>query len=335
MSKHSSTADRTRNQAAKWSPLASLFKTAAIISLLISTNAPLIAAQAADEADNAPVEMKTVAPKPDWEDLGDPNSKENAEKPEPKKSKYLIEGSVDYLVPSGTPFKLKLAAVPTHGAALKLADRDLDGKLFPAKVGDIITARTSEDMFVDDNKVIPEGTIFHGVVSEVEPPRRVNRKGWLKISFNSLTTPNGRDFVFQCKADNFQKSTVKSKLKGAAGIASFSAGGAIVGALVAYQIFGLHETIAMHGYNIAGGAAGGALLATCYAVMRHGAKATLEPGDDLNMAIDTDLLMPAATDASTRKAQSNRKGVDIKILKIKTYERRSGREDTQSDGRNR
>ena len=234
-----------------------------------------------------------------------------------KPASTLIKGSVNYLVPKGTPFKLKIGAVPTHGQNLKLWDRDLEGNLYPAKIGQVITARTSEDFFVDDNKVIPEGTVFHGVVSQIAPPRRVNRPGWLQISFTGLTTPDGRHFAFEAQADNFKKSTTKSKLKGLAGVAAFSAGGAITGALVAYELSGMHYTIMMHGYNIAGGAAGGALMATCYAVMRKGAQATLEPGDDLNMNIDCDLLMPAATDATLKRAQVNRPGVNIQVVKSK------------------
>jgi hypothetical protein len=307
----------------KWTGLkGNIIRSIAVLSVLLSVNAPVLA------GDNDETEMNMTQgemqvqeqpeggrqAKPEWEDAGDPNSKENAEL---KNSRYMIKGSVNYLVPKGTPFKLKLASVPTHGSAMKLADRDLNGNLYPAKVGQVITARTSEDLYIDDNKVIPEGTIFHGVVSEIEAARRVNRAGWLKIEFNSLTTPDGRDFSFKVNADNFKKSTVKTKLKGAAYVASFSAGGAIVGALVAYQLFGMHETIAMHGYNIAGGAAGGALMATCYALMKHGAAATLEPGDDLNMNFDADLLMQASTSPTIKRAQENKKGVDVKILKAK------------------
>jgi hypothetical protein len=307
-----------------WTGLKGNFiRSIAVLSVLLSVNAPVLAGDNDETEMNMTQQQMEVheqqpdgraQAKPEWEDAGDPDSKDNAA---PKKSKYMIQGSVNYLVPKGTPFKLKLASVPTHGDALKLADRDLDGNLYPAKLGQVITARTSEDLYIDDNKVIPEGTVFHGVVSELEAARRVNRNGWLKIEFNSLTTPDGRDFAFTANADNFKKSTAKTKLKGAAYVASYSAGGAIVGALVAYQLFGLHNTIAMHGYNIAGGAAGGALLATCYAVMKHGRAATLEPGDDLNMNFDADLLMPAATDPTIKKAQLNKKGVDVKILKAK------------------
>jgi hypothetical protein len=230
-------------------------------------------------------------------------------------SSTMLQGQVTYAVPRGTPIKLKLASVPTY--AMKMMERDLDGNLLPAKEGQEITARVSEDLYVDNNKVIPEGTIFHGHVSKILPPRRVYRPGWLELSFDEIITPDGRKFAFKAEADNFKPSTVKSKAKGFGIIASYAAGGAIVGALVAYQIFGWQETVAMHGYNIAGGAAAGALLATGYAVMRHGPKATLEPGDDLNLQIDRDLLMPVAVEPKVKKSANTVTGLDVKVEKSK------------------
>jgi hypothetical protein len=210
----------------------------------------------------------------------------------------MLQGGITYTVPVGTPIKLKLATVPSH--PISLINRDFDGNLYPARLGQSITARTIEDIYVDNNKVIPEGTVLHGYVSKILPPRRVYRPGSLEISFDQLITPDGRKFAFRAQADNAKRSTAKTKAKGLGIIAAHAAGGAIVGVIVAYQLFGPEKTLAMHGYNIAGGAAAGALLATGYAVMRKGPKATLEPGDDLNMVIDTDLLMPAAVDKETK-----------------------------------
>lgn len=129
--------------------------------------------------------------------------------------------------------------------------------------------------------------------------------------------PDGRKFAFSADADNFKPSTMKSKAKGFGLIAAHAAGGAVLGALFAYQIFGLSSTISMHGYNIAGGAAAGALLATGFAIMRKGPKATLEPGDDLNLRIDTDLLMPMTVEPKAKKAPPAIAGLKIDIEKVK------------------
>lgn len=233
----------------------------------------------------------------------------------PVKSTPILKGSAEYVVPQGTTIKLKMATVPTSG--LHLLDRDLEGNLYPAQVGQEVTAKTSEDMYVDDNKVIPEGTVFHGKVSQIVAPRRLHRDGSLSIAFDNFTTPDGRKFAFKADANNFVASTNKSKMREAGRVAAHAAGGAIVGALVAYQLFGPKATVAMHGYNIAGGAAGGALLATGFALMDKGKKAVLEPGDNLNMQIDTDLLMPAAVEPSAKARSPYLEGLTIEIEKSK------------------
>ncbi len=237
--------------------------------------------------------------------------------PNPNKSDSpkLLKGSVDYVVPQGTMIKLKMASVPTTG--MHLFDRDLDGNLYPAELGQEITAKTTEDMYVDDNKVIPEGTVFHGKVSKIEMPKRLHRDGSLSISFDNLTTPDGRKFAFMADASNYVQSTKKSKTRELGRLAAHAAGGAVVGALIAYQVFGMKNTIAMHGYNIAGGAAGGALVATGFALMDKGKKAVLEPGDNLNMQIDTDLLMPAAVEPVAKSGSQNLEGLDVEVERSK------------------
>ena len=240
---------------------------------------------------------------------------EAAYESEGKEKRVVLKGFVNYRVPKGTPIKLKLSMVPTNG--LRLLDRDMDGNLLPAKLGQEITAKTTEDIFVGTNKVIPIGTVFHGHVSKIYPQRRVGRPGHLDIKFTHLVLPDGKKFAFRVEADNFKKSTAKTKLKGLGIIAAHAAGGAVVGAIAAYYVCGMRMTVEMYGYNIAGGAAAGALMATGYAIMRKGPKATLEPGDDLNMRIDTDLLMPIAQEPTVRKGPPTVKGLNIKIKKIK------------------
>lgn len=227
----------------------------------------------------------------------------------------VLKGGVSFCVPKGTGIKLKLASVPTNG--MRLLDKDMDGNPLPAHVGDVISAKTTEDIYVEDNRVIPMGTVFRGHVSRVLPPRRVQRSGWLEMSFNELTLPNGQLFRFRAEADNFKPATLKGVIKGTGMVAATAAGGAIVGALFAYKVFGARGTAATHGYNIAGGAAGGALLAAGYAIMKKGARASLEPGDDLNLSIDTDLVMPALTEPTKPVASNNLDGLSVKVEKTK------------------
>ena len=200
----------------------------------------------------------------------------------PSAGKLVLKGQVSRTIPGGTPLKLKLATVPTN--KISLLNRDMDGNLYPAKVGQEITAKTSEDLYIDDNKVIPEGTIFMGkflkfchLVAWADLDR------WV-LSFDSLTTPEAEHSPLELTQIISSPLPYARKPKDRI-ICAHAAGGAIIGALVAYEVFGLQYTISMHGYNIAAAAGGGALPSYGYAIMRHGPAASLEPGDDLNMRI--------------------------------------------------
>ncbi len=227
----------------------------------------------------------------------------------------LLKGEVTYCVPKGTPLKLKLATVPMP--QLKMDMKDEEGNYRPAQMGEKITARITEDIYVDDNKVIPEGTEFIGKVSKIAPPRHVGRPGHLELTFDRFTTPDGRSFAFKAEANNFRPSTLKSKVQGAGRLAAYGAGGAALGALVAYKMFGMQNTVAMHGYNIAGGAAIGCTGGIGYALWKRGAQAVLEPGDEFSMSIDTDMLIPAATKPTVKAPPPQIHGFEMEVLSKK------------------
>jgi len=227
-----------------------------------------------------------------------------------------LKSGVSYTVPKGTAMNLKITTVPTNG--MRLLQKDLDGNPMPAQVNDVITATISEDIYVDGDRVIPEGTIFRGHVVNINGPRRVQRPGWVDIAFNELELPNHRIFRFRAQADNLEASTMKSKLNGVKMVAENAFGGAVVGTMVAYMIFGQQGTIHTRGINLAAGAAGGALLAAGHAIMKRGHSAWLEPGDGLNLAIDTDMVMPALQEPTKHLANtSNVDGLVVQVLKCK------------------
>jgi len=234
------------------------------------------------------------------------------------KSSITLKAGTSYCVPSGTPMSLKVtSASPDMG--MKLLQKDLEGNPIPARLGDVITAMITEDIYVDGDRVIPEGTIFRGHVVHINGPRRVQRPGWVDISFDELELPNHRIFRFFAQADNLEASTFKSKMRGTGMVAANVAGGAIVGAIGAYQLMGgMRTAIACHGYNVAAGAAIGGIAAGTHAIMKRGHKAWMEPGDGLNLKIDTDMVLPALQ-APTKKVvvNNNLEGVKIEVHKCK------------------
>lgn len=229
----------------------------------------------------------------------------------------LLKGEVTYLVPKGTPIKLKVAALPMWD--MRLMNRDIDNNPRPAVAGQLISARVVDDIYVDENKVIPEGSVFYGKIDKVIDAKRMFKSGSVEISFTRLKLPNGKLYAFKATADNAPRPSIKRKLKNLKTVASYAAGGAIVGTIAAFALTGISPTIAMHGYNIAGGAAGGALLAGGYALLKKGTVARLEPGDTLNLNIDTNLLLPIAQ-APKPKVLSKIKGLYLNASKVKVID---------------
>jgi hypothetical protein len=230
----------------------------------------------------------------------------------------LLQGSAttNYCVPKGTPIKLQLASVPLDGG-MKIIERDFDGHLPPAKLFQKITAKTEEDIFVDDHNVIPEGTTFYGLVSKLYGPYRNGIPGHLQITFNKLETPDGRWFAFNVDATNQYKSTWKTKGKALRRDAGYALGGAIVGTMVAYKLTGPKTTVSTKGLNLAVGAGTGAIIATGYALWKKGYPAVLEPGVPLNMNIDTDLIMPATSKPTVKAPPPRVDGLSIAVRKTK------------------
>ena len=74
-------------------------------------------------------------------------------------------------VPAGTVFKISLA-------------QDVGTRI--SQEGDVIRFTVSEDVFVDDVLVLPKGSIGHGEITKVKPPRRFGRNGEIKIAFNQV-----------------------------------------------------------------------------------------------------------------------------------------------------
>jgi hypothetical protein len=285
----------------------------ALIALTAQTFAPLCPVAFGQEEDESrPVQRESRPVHSRSAESTDPV-------PETGKSQtgaLTLKSGVSYTVPRGTALNLKVTSVPSNG--MRLLNKDLEGNPMPAKLNDVITAMITEDIYVDGDRVIPEGTVFRGHVVNINGPRRVQRPGWVDISFNELELPNHKIFRFKAEADNLEASTTKSKLRAVGMVAANAAGGAIVGTMVAYQLFGMHNTVAVHGYNLAAGAAGGAILAAGHAIMKRGHSAWLEPGDGLNLSIDTDMVMPALQSPTKHVAAvDNLEGLTIDVLKSK------------------
>ncbi len=58
--------------------------------------------------------------------------------------------------------------------------------------GDEFSARTSEDLTIDGNTVVPAGSIIKGRIATLNSPRALNRSGSVALKFDNITTPDNR-----------------------------------------------------------------------------------------------------------------------------------------------
>jgi hypothetical protein len=118
---------------------------------------------------------------------------EHAAPPPPVKT---VPSGFDLTLANGTPLHLKL------GKTISTAS---------AHVGDVVELHAAEEVVVDGITVIPIGATAIGIVSEVEPRKRLGRGGKLALSINFVRLANSDKAAVR----SFQETTDSSPLAGA------------------------------------------------------------------------------------------------------------------------
>ncbi|MBX9690384.1 MAG: hypothetical protein K2X27_26960 [Candidatus Obscuribacterales bacterium] len=191
----------------------------------------------------------------------------------------VYQGRVSY-VPAGMMIPVKLAT-------------SLSSQV--AKAGDIVIAKTSQDIVLA-NGVIPAGSTITGTVSDAANGAFFGRSGKLGIKFTSLRTPNGVETPLTAHIsgsvgkyndkdnDTFRGETAMSKVKKslvatAVGAGAGSAMGVAVGA------------IAAGGHGVGRGAWSGAAIGSGVGLaesllVRRGSEVTMVQGQEFNLQLD-------------------------------------------------
>ncbi len=107
-----------------------------------------------------------------------------------------VPAGFDLTLANGTPVHLKL------GKTISTAS---------AHVGDVAELHAAEEVVVDGVTVIPIGATAVGIVTEVEPKKRLGRGGKLALSINFLRLGNNEKAAVR----SFQETSESSSLAGA------------------------------------------------------------------------------------------------------------------------
>ncbi len=305
----------------------------AIFLLLLSTFSLNVYAQVKEQKERPSSEEvnRTFASKDNFQEAKNNISSNSSKRSESKQSKQetlVLKGSVEKLVPSGTPIKLKLTSMPMRGEVY-LDYWDVNNEFIPPQKGDRIISELTEPIFIEGELVIPKRTKFYGFVSNVVEPKRFGKDGSIEVSFEGLETPAGKFLKFAEQPNSLKKKEYTSKQKIARGIVrtgSYAVGGVVSGALVATQAAGLFLSSAQPAYVLMTGGGVGLLVGMVASVIKKGRPGRLMPGDEIQVNLEKSLLLPVAEPLSEQKSETFQvRGLNLEIKEKKLVKDDFGR----------
>jgi hypothetical protein len=179
--------------------------------------------------------------------------------------------------------------------------------------GDEFFGKISKDYTVDGKLVLPRGTLIHGIMEAVSDPKRMGRDGTMKMRFDYMITPDGREIPIEGKKDT-APSAVKSALQIAGRGTTYALGGGIIGALVVLQYGGLAAVTASSGYALAGGAAVGGVAGLTAAMLSKGQHAMLQPGAELKFKLTEPIQLPTMNPVANPDETRKLEGLTVQVL---------------------
>lgn len=159
------------------------------------------------------------------------------------------------------------------------------------ETGDEFFAKVSKDYTVDGKVVIPQDTIVHGSVQQMQDPKRGGRNGYISTKFDYMITPDGREIPIDgshTTKDGKAKAIAKVVGRGA----GFTLVGGVVGAVMVLKYGGMAAVAASNGYALAGGAAVGGAVGLTAAMLTKGQNAMIQPGAELKVKLHEKLMLP-------------------------------------------
>jgi len=193
--------------------------------------------------------------------------------------------------------------------------------------GDEFFAEISSDVVGEKGLLLPTGTIVHGIVKYIEPPKNMGRNGWVEMNFDYIVTPDGREIPIQASL-----STKENLLKGSAKTIATHTGytllGGVAGGFFALNTLGLGAAIASNGYTVAGGAAIGGLVGLTAAIIKKGEGFVIKPGDELKIKIDSNIEMPVFSENAFRQEEQFLDGLNVRINSVVLEKDPFGEENT-------
>ena len=181
--------------------------------------------------------------------------------------------------------------------------------------GDEFFAEITSDVIGDKGVILPKGTIAHGTITETGEAKRLGRNGYINLSFDNLTTPDGRVIPIEGKMST-KLHPIKETGKIIATDLGYTAAGGLIGGMFALQALGPAAAIASNGYTLAGGAAIGGTIGLGMSLVRKGKNVLISPGDEIKVKILSEVDLPVYREEALKKEEILYPGLDIRISNI-------------------
>jgi hypothetical protein len=224
---------------------------------------------ATDKDAAAPKEASTPAATPETSDNG-------AQTTDSASTGKVLQGYAR-VVPSGTKFPIVM-------------DTAVDSDT--SQEGDEFSARTSEDLSIDGQTVVPAGSIIKGRIAALNAPRRLNRTGSVALKFDTITTPDNRQIPLV--ANLVAHGGVVHARRGLKDIAIDATEFTLpaVAGLGIGLIAGTKSSSIGAGGGAVIGAGVGVVVGAAILLAKKGKKIDVRPGDELKVELAEDLRMP-------------------------------------------
>lgn len=182
--------------------------------------------------------------------------------------------------------------------------------------GDEFFAEVTDDLATEQGILIPSGTIAHGKVTQLESSKRMGRDAYIKLDFDYLITPDGREIPIEASMTT-KRHPVTSVGKVILEDAAITAAGGLIGGILALKFLGLGAAVASNGYTVAGGAGVGALVGATASVARKGSGVIISPGDEINVKIASKMELPVMTEEAFKDEEKLLEGLNVDVTSYK------------------
>ncbi len=253
-----------------------------VLSMLLLGNAPLASLSYAEEAGSTVLKGNVIQT----------NKRNNT----PTVNEDDIKA-----IPPGSTLDMVISTAVTTGVSVE---------------GDEFFGKVSKDYTVDGKVVIPKGTIVHGLVEEMEGPKRAGRNGYISTKFDYMITPDGREISIEGK-NTTRDSKVKAAAKVVGRASGFTAVGGIAGAVMVLKYGGLAAVAASNGYALAGGAAVGGTIGLTAAMLTKGKNAMIQPGAEIRVKLAEDLHLPTMNMPDASAENYVLEGLKVKVVGLR------------------